>query len=136
MDKILSGIHYIKNSTDLWLTLRKNWRNELVPGKVEEGYKFMGSSILKGSHFHDVKIEWAACAYRSDSTAKGLAGKSMSENPDKWSKGAVYLMDNNYSFAGIGDFPSADVIYVLKPKAESDNPYYLNSEFFYNSSRI
>ena len=26
--------------------------------------------------------------------------------------------------------PSADVIYVLKPKAESDNPYYLNSEFF------
>jgi hypothetical protein len=45
VDKILSGIHYIKNSTDLWLTLRKNWRNELVPGKVEEGYKFMGSSI-------------------------------------------------------------------------------------------
>ncbi len=75
-------------------------------GGLFNGFDFFGSTA-KPSDFSDVVLKWAGTNSRSDSTAEGLAAASQSEEPDRWSKAAVYRRDLGwpYPYDGTGMIP-------------------------------
>ncbi len=93
-----------------------NWGGGWLFGGMDMGFNFFGSTITDGTQFMNVRLEWAGVTDRSDETATVLAQKSMAENPDRWSKGAIYRRDNKYAYEGIGDIPFAAFDVEATPK--------------------
>ena len=71
-------------------------------GGLSNGYEFFGSTLVEGTDFFDVRMDWAGCETCDpavDTTSEMMMAKSMAEG-QPWSKAVQYDRGNGYA---VGD---------------------------------
>ena len=71
-------------------------------GILSNGYEFFGSTLVEGTDFFDVRMDWVGCETCDpavDTTSEMMMAKSMAEG-QPWSKAVQYDRGNGYA---VGD---------------------------------
>ncbi len=92
-----------------WISWGTDWGGETWSGSFGNGIHFFGST-LGPADYVDIRMEWA--------------GDTKENEPDRWSRGAVYRRDKGYAFEGLGDLP-----FAAYDDSDPNNPRRVNACF-------